>query len=123
MLHPIRMWRLSESDLYCVAMKTRRSPELMQLLSAKSMMRYGPPKYTAGLARSFVSGNSRSPAPPASTMTMLSSTSAAMAGRSAPAEHDARRGAVGADQPKRQAEHFVDPRLDVAKVQAFDDDR
>ena len=32
------------------------SPELMQLLSAKSMMRYGPPKYTAGLARSLVSG-------------------------------------------------------------------
>ena len=41
---PIRMWRLSESDLYCVAMKMRRSPELMQLLSVKSMMRYGPPK-------------------------------------------------------------------------------
>ena len=36
------MWRLSESDLYCVAMKMRRSPELMQLLSVKSMMRYGP---------------------------------------------------------------------------------
>ena len=38
-LHPIRTWRLSERDLYCVAMKTRRSPELMQLLSVKSMMR------------------------------------------------------------------------------------
>ena len=36
---PQRMWRLSDSDLYCVAMKMRRSPELMQLLSAKSMMR------------------------------------------------------------------------------------
>ena len=41
---PIRMWRLSESDLYCVAMKMRRRPELMQLLSVKSMIRYGPPK-------------------------------------------------------------------------------
>ena len=41
---PCRMCRLSESDLYCVAMKIRRSPELMQLLSGKSMMRYGPPK-------------------------------------------------------------------------------
>ena len=44
MFQPIRMWRLSESDLYCVAMKMRRSPELMQLLRAKSMIRYGPPK-------------------------------------------------------------------------------
>ena len=36
---PIRMWRLSDSDLYCVAMKIRRRPELMQLLSVKSMIR------------------------------------------------------------------------------------
>ncbi len=55
-------------------MKMRRRPELMQLLSEKSMMRYGPPKKTAGLARSLVSGYRRSPAPPASTITMLSST-------------------------------------------------
>ena len=53
-VQPWRMWRLSESDLYCVAMKMWRSPELMQLLRTKSMMRYGPPKYTAGLARSRV---------------------------------------------------------------------
>ena len=32
---PMRMWRLSESDLYCVAMKMRRRPELMQLLSGE----------------------------------------------------------------------------------------
>ena len=72
-LHPMRMWRPSESDLYCSAMKIFRSPELMQLLSVKSMMRYGPPKYTAGLARSLVSGYKRSPAPPARTMTTTSS--------------------------------------------------
>ena len=36
---PMRMWRFSESDLYCVAMKMRRRPELMQLLSVKSMIR------------------------------------------------------------------------------------
>src|SRR4051812_1455262 len=60
-------------------MKMRRRPELMQLLSAKSMMRYGPPKNTAGFARSLVSGYRRSPAPPARTMTTASSTSAAMA--------------------------------------------
>ena len=33
------MWRLSERDLYCVAMKIRRKPALMQLLRGKSMMR------------------------------------------------------------------------------------
>src|SRR5688572_9423734 len=54
-------------------MKIRRRPALMQLLSVKSMIRYGPPKYTAGLARSLVSGNSRSPAPPARRMTRMSS--------------------------------------------------
>ena len=41
---PCRMCRLSDRDLYWVAMKIRRRPELMQLLSGKSMMRYGPPK-------------------------------------------------------------------------------
>ena len=33
MFQPMRICRLSESDLYCVAMKMRRKPELMQLLS------------------------------------------------------------------------------------------
>src|SRR5271157_172469 len=40
----------------------------MKLLSTKSMMRYFPPNGTAGLARSLVSGCSRVPFPPASTM-------------------------------------------------------
>ena len=35
----LRMWRFSESDLYCVAMKVRRTRELMQLASVKSMIR------------------------------------------------------------------------------------
>src|ERR1019366_2323762 len=43
-------------------------PELMKLLRTKSMMRYFPPKGTAGLARSLVSGYSRVPFPPASTI-------------------------------------------------------
>jgi hypothetical protein len=47
----------------------------MQLLSVKSMIRYGPPKYTAGFARSFVRGYRRSPTPPASRMTRISSSS------------------------------------------------
>ena len=38
-LQPMRMCRLSDSDLYCSAMKILRRPELMQLLSVKSMMR------------------------------------------------------------------------------------
>ncbi len=45
----------------------RRSPLLTQLLKTMSMMRYGPPKGTAGLARSRVSGYSRSPCPPPKT--------------------------------------------------------
>ena len=39
----------------------------MKLLRTKSMIRYLPPKGTAGLARSRVRGNSRVPLPPAST--------------------------------------------------------
>ena len=36
---PCRIWRFRDRDLYWVAMKMRRRPELMQLLSGKSMMR------------------------------------------------------------------------------------
>ena len=39
MFQAIRTCRLSDSDLYWVAMKMRRNPELMQLLSVKSMIR------------------------------------------------------------------------------------
>src|SRR6185437_1598706 len=42
----------------------RRRPELMQLEMGMSTMRYLPASGTAGLARSFVSGNSRVPCPP-----------------------------------------------------------
>src|SRR5437763_1013123 len=52
------------------ASMVRRSlqPPLTRLDSAKSMRRYRPPNGTAGLARSAVSGASRRPAPPASTI-------------------------------------------------------
>src|SRR5579859_3275032 len=43
------------------------TPEFTELLRTKSMMRYLPPKGTAGLERSCVSGCRRSPLPPAST--------------------------------------------------------
>src|SRR3989475_7713351 len=62
--HPRRMWRSREWDLYWIRTMMLRSPELMQLLRAKSMIRYLPPKRTAGLARSAVSGWRRSPRPP-----------------------------------------------------------
>src|SRR3954466_8878618 len=112
---PKRRWRVSESDLYCSAMKMRRSPELRQLLSVKSMMRYGPPTETAGLARSLVSGDRRSPTPPANTMTTTSSSMLAL-------EDDARGGAVAVGELQRQAIHLVRPWLCVGEVQALDDD-
>src|SRR5215217_390430 len=58
------MWRLSDAELYCVNMKMRISPELMQLETGMSMSLYLPPSGTAGFARSFVRGASRCPAPP-----------------------------------------------------------
>src|SRR3984957_6129510 len=58
-----RLWLL-----YWVSTAIRRIPALTRLDSAKSTSRYMPPNGTAGLARSAVSGASRLPAPPASTM-------------------------------------------------------
>src|ERR1700719_4007230 len=69
---PARMWRLRLSALYCVSTKTRRKLELMQFERVMSMMRYSPPKGTAGLARSRVSGHKRSPWPPARRTPMAS---------------------------------------------------
>src|SRR5712671_5255735 len=63
--HPSRRCFWSDWDLYCVSTRMRRSPECRQLLSVKSMMRYRPPKGTAGLARSAVNGCRREPIPPA----------------------------------------------------------
>src|SRR3954447_26071091 len=58
-----RLWLL-----YWVSTHILRILALARLDSAKSMSRYSPPKGTAGLARSSVSGASRVPAPPASTI-------------------------------------------------------
>ncbi len=68
---PARICRSSEWDLYWMRTATLRSPEFKQLLSVKSMIRYFPPKGTAGLARCAVSGLSRSPFPPAKTMVKI----------------------------------------------------
>src|SRR5689334_13502796 len=58
-----RLWLL-----YCVSTAMRRKPALTRFESAKSTSRKLPPNGTAGLARSSVSGWSRLPSPPASTM-------------------------------------------------------
>src|SRR5258708_690745 len=56
-------------------------PELMKLLSTKSMIRYLPPKGTAGFARSRVSGKRRVPLPPASTIPSTRGCKAACAAK------------------------------------------
>src|ERR1022692_110568 len=58
-----RLWLL-----YWVSTQILLTPALTRFDSAKSISRYRPPKGTAGLARSSVSGARRLPAPPASTM-------------------------------------------------------
>src|SRR5215471_9211732 len=64
---PICKWRNRLCALYWVKTAIRRTPELRQLESAKSMIRNLPPKNTAGLARRSVSCLRRLPRPPAST--------------------------------------------------------
>src|SRR5579871_466227 len=58
------MCRCSDAELNCVSRYTRFRSELMQFEIGMSTMRYLPARGTAGLARSFVSGKSRVPAPP-----------------------------------------------------------
>src|SRR5215203_1517583 len=59
------MWSLSDRGLYWVRTTTSSSPELTQLDSVKSMIRYLPPNGTAGFARTDDRIESRSPSPPA----------------------------------------------------------
>src|SRR5688572_5314941 len=58
-------WLLSESDLYWVRTFSLKTSLLTKFERQKSMIRYRPPKGTAGFARSRVSGSNRVPAPPA----------------------------------------------------------
>src|SRR5579875_1285605 len=62
---PALMWRDRLCALYWVSTRIRRRSLLMQLDKVKSIMRYNPPKGTAGLARSRVKGSRRVPLPPA----------------------------------------------------------
>ena len=58
-----RLWLL-----YWVRTTILREAGVGQVGQAKSIRRYWPPKGTAGLARSSVSGISRLPSPPARTI-------------------------------------------------------
>jgi len=62
------MWSRRESGRYCVRIPTSKMPELTTLDSVKSMMRYLPPKGTAGFARFSARRQSRLPSPPARIM-------------------------------------------------------
>ena len=53
---PRRKWRSREADLYWGRTQIRHKSELTQLERVKSMSRYWPPKGTAPLVRSRVSG-------------------------------------------------------------------
>src|SRR5947209_6848931 len=59
---------LSECGRYCVSTATLYMPELTQLESVKSMMRYLAANGTAGLERSSLKTDKRVPAPPAMIM-------------------------------------------------------
>src|SRR5215470_10940016 len=59
------MCSFRECGRYCVRIITSEIPELTQLESVKSMIRYLPAKGTAGLARFSVRTPSRDPSPPA----------------------------------------------------------
>src|SRR5918994_1237184 len=59
------MWSLSDRGLYWVSTTTSVMSELTQFDRVKSMIRYLPPKGTAGLARFWDRIESRSPSPPA----------------------------------------------------------
>src|SRR5215813_2908800 len=62
---PDAMCSFKECGRYCVRIITSEIPELTQLDSVKSMIRYLPANGTAGLARFSVSTPRREPSPPA----------------------------------------------------------
>src|SRR5215471_3211315 len=66
--HVTEMCRSRLWLLYWVSTQIFLMLEFARLERAKSTSRYTPPNGTAGLARSSVSGASRVPAPPASTI-------------------------------------------------------
>jgi hypothetical protein len=71
------MCSFNEWGRYCVKIMTSATPELTQLESVKSMIRYLPANGTAGFARLSVSTPRREPSPPARmTARVLTGTAA-----------------------------------------------
>ena len=62
---------VQENRPYCVSTPTMSMPLLAQLLSGKSMIRYLPPKETAGFATFFVRSLNRLPRQPAFIMASI----------------------------------------------------
>src|SRR5919108_2749546 len=102
---PREMCVLSESDLYCVSTFMRRTPELAKFERTKSMIRYLPPNGTAGFARSWVSGASLLPSPPARIIAGVFCDMAA----------DAR---LNGHSPQRPSRAVVQPRAERAAARA-----
>lgn len=69
---PEPMYSFNSSGWYWVSTPTVSIPELTQLDSGKSMMRYFPPYGTAGLAMFLVNTYSRLPCPPANSWQSIS---------------------------------------------------
>src|SRR5512135_766447 len=67
------MCLLRDAELNCVRTKILLMCEFRQLLIGMSIIRYLPANGTAGLLRSFVSGNRRWPRPPPMTIPITSS--------------------------------------------------
>ena len=123
---PAPMWSLSERGAYCVRTMTLVSPELTQLESVKSMMRYLPPKGTAGLARTPDRSERRSPSPPARTTANVRLTSRCYtAARPASCRHSSRRidgpagvlrpGGAGTHRPSRASVACSEPRPSTSR--------
>ena len=69
---PIPICVFSLNGWYCVRTPTVSTPELIQLLNGKSIIRYLPPNDTAGFATFAVSTPSREPCPPARSIAIIS---------------------------------------------------
>ncbi len=69
---PIPICVFRRNGWYCVSTPTVSTPELIQLLSGKSIILYLPPNETAGFATSAVRTPSLEPCPPASNIAIIS---------------------------------------------------
>src|SRR5262245_22224740 len=104
---PEAMCSFKECGRYCVRIITSEIPELTQLDSVKSMIRYLPANGTAGLARFSVSTPRREPSPPA-RMTARALTRARLTARARGEGFLVQRGVIpGGCRPREVAGHSV----------------